>query len=85
MQNNIDCVLAVFTFINNNGILRTTSLETFVGRIYKFILYDGDVEICKLVPCIRMIDNKIGMYDTVADKFYTNESGVEEFIAGPNI
>ena len=85
LQNNVDCVLAVFTFIDSNGVPRTSNIETFKGRIYKFIIYDGDVEICNLVPCIRAEDKKIGMYDTVSRKFYTNQSGVGDFKAGSNV
>ena len=84
LQNNVDCVLAVFTFIDNNGISRTTSTETFKGRIYKFILYDGITPICNLVPCIRITDNEIGMYDTVEGKFYTNQ-GTGTFIKGADV
>lgn len=84
LQNNANCVLAVFTFIDNNGIPRTSGLETFIGRIYKFILYDNDVEICNLVPCVRNSDKKVGMYDMVENVFYSNQSNSEEdFIAGP--
>ena len=79
LQNNVDCVLAVFTFIDNNGVPRTASGETFKGRIYKFILYDKETEICNLVPCIKKTSNKIGMYDLVEGKFYTNQ-GTGEFL-----
>lgn len=83
LVNNVGCKLAVFSFIDNDGVTRTANTETFTGRIYKFIIYDGDKEVCNLIPCIRVTDNKPGMYDTVSDKFYSNEAGGEDFIAGP--
>ena len=54
------------------------------ARLYglKFTV-NGNVE-ANFVPCIRSADNKPGVYDTVANKFYAN-SGSGEFIAGPVI
>lgn len=42
-------------------------------RVGNIKIYDGDALIGNYVPCLRISDNVIGMYDTVDKAFYTAE------------
>lgn len=66
---------------NNNG---ETNDREMRGKMYYFKLYDNDVLIRNMIPCIRKSDNVVGMYDTVNNLFYEN-SGTGNFIAGPEL
>lgn len=50
-----------------------------IGKIYSFRFFKGGMLVIDLVPCIRIEDEKPGMYDLVTDTFYTNQ-GTGEFI-----
>lgn len=50
----------------------------FVGRMYNFKIYNINELTHNFVPCMRISDNKPGMYDTINKIFYTN-SGLGEF------
>lgn len=66
------------------GINQTGAEERayeFRGKIYSFKVYENNVLIQSLVPCIRDIDGAIGMYDTVSNTFLVN-SGTGVFTAG---
>ena len=82
--NNSNCLIAVFSFVDSNKVVRNSSNETFKGRIYKFIIYDKNNEQCNLVPCYTTTavtdvngnecsSGTIGLYDTVNNEFYTNQ------------
>lgn len=66
---------------NNNGKTNNRGMR---GKMYYFKLYDNDVLIRNMIPCIRKSDNVVGMYDTVNNLFYEN-SGTGNFIAGPEL
>ena len=51
-------------------------------RWYVVQLWENNVLIRDFIPARHNSDNKIGMYDTVTNTFFTN-SGTGEFIAGP--
>lgn len=53
-------------------------------RIFNYTHVKGGILIQKLVPCVRISDNKPGLYDTVNNEFLVN-SGTGEFIVGPNV
>lgn len=53
-------------------------------RIFNYSHIKGGKLIQKLVPCVRLSDNKPGMYDIVNDNFLVN-SGTGEFVVGPNV
>ena len=62
-----------------------TTRTAFTGRIYYFRYSqpDGTV-IANFVPCYRLSDGIIGMYDLVSDNFFTNiQSGT--FTKGPDV
>ena len=42
-------------------------------RIYRFDLYDNDVLVQSLIPCVRVADSVAGLYDAVQGYFYTND------------
>ena len=67
------------------GTNLTASVNQFVGRMYWFRLYDGsDNLLAEYIPCYRRSDNVIGMYDTVAEVFYTND-GSGTFTKGADV
>ena len=82
-----NCMLAVFSFVDKNGVVRNASAETFAGRIYKFIIYKGEEQRCNLVPCYRKSDNKPGFFDKINNKFYTNQGDPTkgDFTLGANV
>ncbi len=57
-----------------------------IGRfkISKFIAKENNTETINLIPCYRIADNEIGMYDLVSNTFYTN-AGTGTFIKGPDV
>ena len=64
---------------NGNG---AGNLQTaFIGRIYSYKIFDGNTLVRNYIPCLRNIDNTIGLYDEANDVFYTN-AGTGEFIKG---
>lgn len=62
-----------------NGIFNMSNL-----RFYYFKVTEGDTVIAHFIPCYRKNDNVAGMYDTVNDKFYTNQ-GTGNFLIGGEI
>ena len=67
--------------VNNAG---ASSGFRSATRIYSLKLYDADdTLIADFRPCVRIEDNKPGMYDTVTKNFFTNAgSSTYEFIVG---
>ena len=58
---------------NNNG----TPQSLAKIRLYSWKIYDSDILSLDLVPCFRMSDNVVGLYDLVNNVFYENNgSGV---------
>ena len=49
------------------------------NRWYYVKIYNGNILIRDMIPCIRIYDNKPGMYDLVGRTFYVNQ-GTGEFI-----
>lgn len=54
------------------------------GRLYKLTIDNGNTEKLNLVPCYRIADGEIGMYDLVSATFFTN-SGSGTFIKGADV
>lgn len=48
---------------------------SFVGTIYKFVIYDDNGIKYNLIPVRRKADNVLGFYDTVGDIFYLPNAG----------
>lgn len=66
-----------------NGVAATNG--KFWGKLYSFAMdrIDG-TPIRKFVPCYRVADGVIGLYDTVEGKFYTN-AGTGSFTKGSDV
>lgn len=56
----------------------------FNGKIYSATVYRDGEAVMNLIPCKRISDNEIGMYDIVNSKFYTN-SGTGAFEGGAEL
>lgn len=56
----------------------------FKGKIYYFKMTKGKKLVRDFIPCYRISDNAIGMYDTVQKVFYQNQ-GTGSFIKGPDV
>ena len=59
--------LSLFALHQNQTYIQHGSV-----RIYEFKLYDGDSLIAHMIPCYRISDSVIGMYDLVRKSFFTN-------------
>lgn len=57
--------------------------STFL-RCKEFIWKKNRVEAMHLIPCYRITDKAAGMYDTVKNKFYTN-NGTGTFVVGGDV
>ena len=71
--------IAIFA-TNDNGTIRYHSSI----RLYNFKITREDVLFANFIPCYRLSDNVIGLYDLVNNKFYTNQ-GEGTFNKGKNI
>jgi hypothetical protein len=62
--------LPIYLFaLNNNGALLS---RNNVMKVYNMKLYENGVLVRDLVPCYRISDSVIGLYDTVSDSFFIN-------------
>lgn len=61
--------------VNNNG----TVIQHGHVKLYSLKLYDNNILIRDFVPCFRISDGEIGLYDIVTKSFYINQ-GTEDFI-----
>ena len=66
------------------SLFRRWGTNGMYGRIYEFNVERDSKLIFNLVPCYRVYDNVVGMYDTVNRVFYTN-SGTGTFEKGTDI
>ena len=53
----------------------TADNRMFVGKVYSFIIYDGDTIASYLVPCVNESTGKAGMYDVVSGTFLAPVGG----------
>lgn len=53
-------------------------------KIFNAKIYNNSILIRDFIPCYRKSDNKVGLYDLVENKFYTNE-GTGDFTSGPDV
>ena len=70
----------IYLFSSSNS-----TQTAFAGRIYyfRYLQPDGTV-IASFVPCYRLSDGIIGMYDLVSDNFFTEIHG-GKFTKGPDV
>lgn len=72
----------IHVFKLNGG---TTSYTQYISaKLYGLKVTDGDTLVRNFIPCYRISDNVIGLYDTVNDVFYTN-AGTGTFEKGANV
>lgn len=64
--------------IANNG-----TIQSKASRFYYFKFYRDNKLIGNFVPCIRILDNELGMYNFVDKQFYTNAGTGELFYLYP--
>ena len=55
-----------------NGSSATYS-NGFMGKLYYSKLYENDILVRDLVPCLRKTDGKVGMYDHITKTFFINQ------------
>ena len=65
--------------IANGGA--STYTTGFIGRLYSSKLYNKNTLVREFVPCKRLSDNVIGLYEIVEGSFYTNK-GTGNFVGG---
>ena len=53
-------------------------------QIYRCIISLKDQTLRNYIPCIRKLDNTVGMYDLISKTFFTSIT-TNKFIAGPNV
>lgn len=53
-------------------------------KLYSFKIYDNGTLIRDFIPCYRVADNEVGLYDIVNNQFYTNQ-GTGSFTKGPDV
>lgn len=62
---------------------KLTGITLFYARYYgycrKFKIYTDDTVYVDLIPCRQLSTNKVGFYDKVQDKFFTNTGLTEGF------
>ena len=64
------------------SVTGTSVSEIPAARCYYYRVFDSDEKVFDCIPCVRKLDSKPGMYDTVTKTFFTN-TGSGEFIV-PN-
>ncbi len=82
---NINCNYNLTLFARNTA---GTVGNNFSGNVYSFKLWDNGSLVRNMIPCYRLSDSVIGMYDLVNGVFYTNANtaaNAAAFIAGPNV
>lgn len=67
---------------NLTFFIRSTGIGKASARLYSFKKIDNDAVTLNLIPAKEVATGNIGMYDTVAKRFYGN-AGTGNFIAGP--
>lgn len=78
-NDNINSGLNAYIFTTNG-----TSWSSMYGKLYSCKIYDNNVLVRDFVPCYRVSDNEIGLYDLVNGVFYTNQ-GTGTFSVGKNV
>ena len=79
------------TNVNSNVVGDTVYLMNFAGNrhyftgnLYRASIKDGGVTVRDFIPCYRISDNTVGLYDVLNGVFYPN-SGSGTFKKGPGI
>lgn len=70
--------LSIYVFRRNGTPMQSTSI---VAKLYRMKIKDSNVLVRDFIPCYRISDGEVGLYDVVNNIFYTN-SGSGTFIKG---
>lgn len=70
VYDNICGSIYLFAIHSEEGVYFNT---TSCLKIYEYKTYNNSDVVQDFIPCYRKSDNEIGMYDTVNNKFYTNQ------------
>lgn len=65
-----------YLFTRGPSTIHLSSIKLYSFKIGVGSLNDQDIT-CNLIPVKRKSDNKIGLYDTIRDQFYTSSSGYD--------
>lgn len=76
-----DGLYDVYLFALNQ---KNSAIEPCRIKLYSLKVYEGDTLKMEFVPCYRKSDSVIGLYDLVANTFFTN-AGSGTFTAGPEV
>ncbi len=78
--------------LRQSGVLSTTGKNSLLTRIFgshqstiyrvTFKNYSESIVYSDLLPCVRKIDNKPGMYDIVSGSFFVNQGTGKDFVWG---
>lgn len=80
-DNEFTCSTALYLFAtNNNGSL----MHYGKLKLYSCKIYDNGTLVRDFVPCYRLADNVVGLYDTLNNLFYTN-AGTGTFLMGTEV
>lgn len=79
IDSDFTCEFTAFLFsVSTRGVPNEST--NFIGKIYYFTITDeNNVVIQNLIPCYSIVDNEIGMFDTVTNTFFRNQ-GTGEFL-----
>lgn len=77
-----DAQIAIFTYCEPNGSLRTQNIAT--ASIYNMKYFSGFDEYANLIPCYRKSDSVSGLFETHRETFYSSYSSTN-FIVGEDI
>lgn len=80
----ISTTISIFLFAVHRGNSSNVIDSNAQKRIYYCKLYDNGTLVRNMIPCYRISDNVIGMYDLVNNKFYTN-AGTGAFTKGADV
>lgn len=72
----------MFLMASHQGGTNISNIPTM--KLYYCKIWDDETLVRDMVPCYRISDNVVGMYDKVNDVFYTN-AGTGTFEKGPNV
>ena len=71
-EKTINLSFNMFLFgLNDNGSIRSSNIAMM--KLYSCKIYDNGILVRDFVPCYRIDDDEVGLYDTVNDIFYTNQ------------
>lgn len=73
------CSMTIFALNQNGDVIQFGKMQ-----LYKLKLYMDNIIVRNFIPCYRIEDNVIGLYDLVGNEFYTNK-GSGAFKKGKNI